>query len=554
MKKILATILATALGLCAWGGTEVSTAAELQTALASGGDITLTANVEWSSNKNVDKDVSIDLNGKTLTFTVADIHIKGGSSLTMRNGNIVFAASSSGDTLLGIGAYNPYDGGNTLTIEDAKITVDGVGTAYAAFYAYDTAGQPANVANFVRTEITYKNDSSSSGGLFKGSNGAGTFNLTDSTVLAEGNSTSSLIVNATINISGSSFTVKDNPNANGFNNCALTVTDSTLTITNNGGRGITPRSGADCTFDGNSTVTISGNGDGDLVLNKYGSGPVVIGDSVSFQAENVKVGASYTIQDVSGESIELTDGGLHLVAASVPVTNSVQSVNLFGAIKVTGVASNMFVAVPFEGFDGNAMPASNVVHAANLADDTKMYVWKGTEYSVYESASGKWTTPNKITVTEDGATVGTADLATAVAAGTGVILQRPGNSGNVYVYGQLPATTAGTVSFGAGQTLVSALSTNAMADVNLNAFTWTGVKATTKKRLKGQAGADYIQFRDKNNNLVKYYYLEGEGWGVVPTQVTQFSDLVSGGKALVPAGTAFWYYSSAGGAQLDWGE
>ena len=103
MKKILATILATALGLCAWGGTEVSTAAELQTALASGGDITLTANVEWSSNKNVDKDVSIDLNGKTLTFTVADIHIKGGSSLTMRNGNIVFAASSSGDTLLGIG-------------------------------------------------------------------------------------------------------------------------------------------------------------------------------------------------------------------------------------------------------------------------------------------------------------------------------------------------------------------------------------------------------------------------------------------------------------------
>jgi len=266
------------------------------------------------------------------------------------------------------------------------------------------------------------------------------------------------------------------------------------------------------------------------------------------------VTADSLIASNSDATAPVTEVDNTVSVSSQPVTNSVQSVNLFGAIKVTGVASNMFVAVPFEGFDGNAMPASNVVHAANLADDTKMYVWKGTEYSVYESASGKWTTPNKITVTEDGATVGTADLATAVAAGTGVILQRPGNSGNVYVYGQLPATTAGTVSFGAGQTLVSALSTNAMADVNLNAFTWTGVKATTKKRLKGQAGADYIQFRDKNNNLVKYYYLEGEGWGVVPTQVTQFSDLVSGGKALVPAGTAFWYYSSAGGAQLDWGE
>lgn len=268
------------------------------------------------------------------------------------------------------------------------------------------------------------------------------------------------------------------------------------------------------------------------------------------------VTANSLIASNSDATAPVTEVDNTVSVSSQPVTNSVRSVNLFGAIKVTGVASNMFVAVPFEGFDGNAMPASNVVHAANLADDTKMYVWKGTEYSVYESASGKWTTPNKITVTEDGATVGTADLATAVAAGTGVILQRPGNSGNVYVYGQLPATTAGTVSFGAGQTLVSALSTNAMADVNLNAnaFTWTGVKATTKKRLKGQAGADYIQFRDKNNNLVKYYYLEGEGWGVVPTQVTQFSDLVSGGKALVPAGTAFWYYSSVGGAQLNWGE
>ena len=268
------------------------------------------------------------------------------------------------------------------------------------------------------------------------------------------------------------------------------------------------------------------------------------------------VTADSLIASNSDATAPVTEVDNTVSVSSQPVTNSVQSVNLFGAIKVTGVASNMFVAVPFEGFDGNAMPASNVVHAANMADNTKMYVWKGTEYSVYESASGKWTTPNKITVTEDGATVGTADLATAVAAGTGVILQRPGNSGNVYVYGQLPATTAGTVSFGAGQTLVSALSTNAMADVNLNAnaFTWTGVKATTKKRLKGQAGADYIQFRDKNNNLVKYYYLEGEGWGVVPTQVTQFSDLVSGGKALVPAGTAFWYYSSVGGAQLNWGE
>ena len=546
MKKILATILATALGLGAWGGTEVSTAAELQTALASGGDITLTANVEWSSNKTVDKNVSIDLNGKTLTFTVADIHIKGGSLLTMRNGNIVFAASSSGDTLLGIGAYNPYDGGNTLTIEDAKITVDGVGTGYAAFYAYETAGNPANVANFVRTEITYKNDSSTSGGLFKGSNGAGTFNLTDSTVLAEKNNASSLIVNATVNISGSSVTIKDNPDGNGFNNCALTVTDSTLTITNNGGRGITPRSGSDCKFDGNSTVTISGNGDGDLVLNKYGSGPVVIGDSVSFQAENVKVGASYTIQDASGESIELTDGGLHLAAAPTAVTNSVQSVNLFGAIKVVNNASNMFVALPFEGFEaaGAARKAGEAIHPANLADGTMMYVYDAGagKYDAFVASSGAWAAPAaKVTVGADGTEVEPPpDAERGLSAGSGAIVDRKSMDAAVYVYGQVPS--ASSLSIAPGTSLVCTPSTNALAEVDLNSLAWTGVTASgcnaSGTRLKSANVQDFIRFRGPDNKMANYYYFGGK-WGA------EYRPASWDGKARVPAGTAFWYTAKA---------
>ena len=262
--------------------------------------------------------------------------------------------------------------------------------------------------------------------------------------------------------------------------------------------------------------------------------------------------------------------GLVATSATLPygawgsATNSVQSANLFGAVKITGnVSSNLYVAVPFEGFeaDGAVRAASNVVHAANLSDGAKMFAYdKGNDrYNVYESEGGAWKPANKLTVNAEGkAVVETADLGYGVAAGTGVILQRPDSSGTVYAYGQVPATQAASVTFGAGQTLVSPPYTNATIEVggvkyvDINAFTWTGVKATEKKRLKNQAGADYIQFRTAQNALVKYFYLDGEGWGVVPTQVSQFADLVASGKALVPAGTAFWYYSNAGGAKVEW--
>ena len=243
-----------------------------------------------------------------------------------------------------------------------------------------------------------------------------------------------------------------------------------------------------------------------------------------------------------------------------PVTNSVQSANLFGAIKIdSNVASNMYVAVPFEGFeaDGAARAASNVVHAANLANGAKMFAYDRTAdsgngaYNVYESESGKWTTPPKVTVTADGkVVVSEADLGYGVAAGTGVILERKSTSETVYVYGQIPTNTA-SVTFGAGQTLVSPPYTNGVEYVNLNAFTWTGVVPATTKRLR-TTGADYIQFRDKNNKQIRYFYLEDGGWGLQPTQAKMYPDYVADGKALVPVGTAFWYWSKNGGATVTW--
>ena len=246
-------------------------------------------------------------------------------------------------------------------------------------------------------------------------------------------------------------------------------------------------------------------------------------------------------------------------AGVLPVTFGVRSDNLFGSIKIAeNVASNLYVAVPFEGFetDGALRKAQDVVHAANLTAGTKMYVYdkNADKYDVFEvDANGKWAAADKLTVDVEGkATFDTADLTRGVTNGTGVIVGRKNAAETVYVYGQVPKIPIASTTFGAGQTLVSPPYTNGVEYVDLNASTWTGVKATQLKRLKNQKGADYIQFRTADNRLVKYFYLEGEGWGVVPTQVSQFSEFVANGKALIPVGTAFWYYSNAGGAKVEW--
>ena len=255
--------------------------------------------------------------------------------------------------------------------------------------------------------------------------------------------------------------------------------------------------------------------------------------------------------NTSGERV-ITTG------SSDPVVISVPSTNMFWAVKITAnIASNLYVAVPFEGFeaDGALRKAQDVIHPANLTPGTKMYVYdkSADKYDVFEvDANGKWAAALKINVTEMTNTFDTADLTRGVTNGTGVIVGRKNTAETVYVYGQVPKIPIASTTFGAGQTLVSPPYTNGVECVDLNASTWTGVKATQLKRLKNQKGADYIQFRTADNRLVKYFYLEGEGWGVVPTQVSQFSEFVANGKALIPVGTAFWYYSTSGGAKVEW--
>ena len=252
------------------------------------------------------------------------------------------------------------------------------------------------------------------------------------------------------------------------------------------------------------------------------------------------------------------------IVAPQSVKFSVPTTNMFGAVKITAnVASNLYVAVPFEGFETNGAlrKAQDVIHSKNLAPGTKMYVYdkSADKYDVYEvGTDGAWKGADKVTINTDGkATFDTVDLTRGVTAGTGAILERKNTAETVYVYGQVPMSLAESVTFEAGQTLISPPYTNATVTVggvkyvDMNAFEWTGVAPAKNNRLR-TTGADYIQFRDQNNNQIRYFYLENSGWGLAPTQAKRYPDYVADGKALVPVGTAFWYWSKSGGAKVTW--
>ena len=241
------------------------------------------------------------------------------------------------------------------------------------------------------------------------------------------------------------------------------------------------------------------------------------------------------------------------------VTNSVASANLFGALTVGGTAKPAYVAVPFGAFgDGDAaIAAADVVQAAALSNGDKMYVWNGAaggqqKYEVYTVSGGAWTKAKKVTVAADGKQTEGSDFspdAFPVASGKGVFIERADTSKPLYVYGQVLTNAVAETTFEAGLTLVSAPSTKAMGEIDLNALTWSGVTALPTRTARGKeypdwskiGEADYIYFRNAAGSTVKCYYSNGK-W------VTENGSTV----VKVPAGTAFWYSGKAAGAKVKW--
>ena len=524
MKKILATILASALGLGAWGDASVATQAELNSAIsaaAAGDTITITAAGTYTM-PSIPRNITIIGGVDGVVFN----HTGSGNIATVSNGatikNVTFNFGNEN--------YHGFQHqGGVMTFDGCTLNgkLFGYGIMVFTNCTFNNATDYC-MWNYGSTSIKYLNC---------------TFNCGVGKAVNCYTDQKDTSVSHMVYADGCTFTATtENKPAfkiNGqYGESQVIVTTANNTLTGFP-RGI---SGYDNETEGNNAYMIT-----NAVLDendKIVSGEVNTALPAALVTKYVAISVPVTENANGTETIGIV---------SQPVTNSVQSANLFGAIKVTGVASNMFVAVPFEGFEaaGAARKAQDAVHPAGLADGTKMYVYDSAagKYDVFEVSGNAWAKASKVTVGADGTvSVDDPDLERPLSAGSGVIVDRKSMDAPVYVYGQIPSSSS--VRLAAGVSLVCAPSTNALEAVDLNALAWEGVTEAggnaAGTRVKVIDGKDVIKFRGPDNKMVTYYCLGGK-WGPV------FRPADWDGKATVPAGTAFWYTcNNAAGATMAW--
>lgn len=132
----------------------VATAQQLVDAIAEGGDIRLTQDITVDTSVVAQKDVNIDLNGKTMTAAVLD-PIKNYGKMTISNGKIVAGNAEAtrrciynyGEmTINGVEFVQTYDKKGAAINNEGKMTINDA-KVDAAFYAVWTSG--ANVETII---------------------------------------------------------------------------------------------------------------------------------------------------------------------------------------------------------------------------------------------------------------------------------------------------------------------------------------------------------------------------------------------------------------------
>ena len=520
------------------------------------------------------KKVILDLNGKAITVPNATPHIYA----IRNNGTMTLTDSKGSGSISARGVYNGPD--NT----SAKMTVEG-GTYYnldsdGGAAIFNKAELTVNGGTFNGTAVCLNNSGSAATMIVNGAtangytnyavqNNGGTVTINDITVNGKFGAFGQWQGTSTTTINGGTFAIVDNTYAGYTHHCVyvgagdLTINGGTFTNGDNqadSGLALCMLSSGTATITGGTFTNLAPDSGNETISLWGGSGTF----AVSGGTFNRDVKVDYHVEGVTKTN---NGNGTWTVQPPVPVvlpsvTNKVVSANLFGALTVNaGSATNAFVAVPFGAFDiGDVkIAAADVVQAATLSAGDKMYVWNGAEdtsqqYDVYEVKNGVWTVAKKVTVAANGAQSegSTSPDSHLVDSGTGIFIERKDTSKPIYVYGQVLTNTVAETAFGAGLTLVSAPSTNAMAQINLNALAWTGVKPVTittttsgRKIVTSYANADFIYYRNTANRIVRLYY-DGTKWGTVSGTWKDAGD-----EAKIPAGTAFWYMNN-GSASVRW--
>ena len=245
LKKILATVVTISMMLSSMGmvafaetATEVSTFADLKSAVEAGTNVKLTADITTDSALSISgKTVSIDLNGKTLKLGKGDNKFTDGSNITINNGTINIDGTVVSDNA--IICLDEYEKTlvTTLTLNDVDVVGENYSSAYGVFYIGESSELNVNGGNWL-----LKTDLHTAGGVFKADASGAVVNISGATMyfynVRRGVTyAATKVEDSTITINGDEETSAKMEH--GFNRSPLTIKNSEITLKNLSGRGIT---------------------------------------------------------------------------------------------------------------------------------------------------------------------------------------------------------------------------------------------------------------------------------------------------------------------------
>ncbi len=194
----------------------------LEDALAAaenGYTVKLLKNIEVNSGLTIDSSITLDLNGYTIANKGA-ASFKFNENISVVNGTLdISGAAPGGEGIFKVGERN---GSYTVGLDGVDIIGENYASAAGVFRLFNNS-----VLNISNAEITLKNDTSESGGVFKGYNKTETFNLQNVVMNLEG--TQRIFANSKGTIDNLTLNAKNIGN-HGFRNYSGTIKNSSIDI------------------------------------------------------------------------------------------------------------------------------------------------------------------------------------------------------------------------------------------------------------------------------------------------------------------------------------
>lgn len=229
-------------------------------------------------------------------------------------------------------------------------------------------------------------------------------------------------------------------------------------------------------------------------------------------------------------------------AAAVIADPAVSGSNVCALMQVPSTTANTMIAVPWVKVGaGTAVEVAKLVKTDSLSQGDELYFYDGSTYYHWVLGATGW--EGSTTASQSGTfTAPGADY--AIPAGRALWVVRQDTSKDIWLYGQVPASTSVTPAAGTSTAPVYTMIANPnTADFDLNA--------------SGVVGADGDQIM-VNGESDKLYTFDGTNWKrYVTTSKTLGSKTVNlktetADGCTIPAGIGAWYISKGGSPTINW--